>query len=62
MKYILKNTRILLYLRVFMISHSYVPKFTYEWCMVLVNVLTLSALRSGGTHALDLSLAASHRA
>ena len=31
MKYILKNTRILLYLRVFMISHSYVRKFAYEW-------------------------------
>ena len=31
MKYILKNTRILLYLRVFMISHSYVRKFANEW-------------------------------
>ena len=41
---------------------DYVTGFFVCWPPPLVNVLTLSALRSGDARALDLSLAASHRA
>ena len=41
---------------------NHVTGFFVCWPPPLVNVLTLSALRSGDARALDLSLAASHRA
>ena len=44
------------------IAGNHVTGFFVCWPPPLVNVLTLSALRSGDARALDLSLAASHRA
>ena len=44
------------------IAGNHVTGFFVCWPPPLVNVPTLSALRSGDARALDLSLAASHRA
>ena len=48
--------------RALYIAGNHVTGFFVCWPPPLVNVLTLSALRSGDARALDLSLAASHRA
>ena len=44
------------------IAGNHVTGFFVCWPPPLVNVLALSALRAGDARALDLSLAASHRA